>query len=132
MSTAQCSQVPPPASTEQNTLRTSAGDNQKSQLCFASSSWINITPRDVADGKHAKEERDLLYDALTSNPQWLVGRHAHKFFPEWNGICRAHVLSYDAKNKLWLVEEALQQRSAASTEPGWQHADPQLDAWAGE
>ena len=34
----------------------------------------------------------------------LVGRHAHKFFPEWNGICLAHVISYDAKNKLWLVK----------------------------
>ena len=73
-------------------------------LLHPTSSWINITPRDVADGKHAKEERDLLYDALTRNPQWLVGRHAHKFFPEWNGICLAHVISYDAKNKLWLVK----------------------------
>jgi hypothetical protein len=41
-------------------------------LLHPTSGWINITPRDVADGKHAKEERDLLYDALTSNPQWLL------------------------------------------------------------
>ena len=30
-------------------------------LLHPTSSWINITPRDVADGKHAKEERDLLH-----------------------------------------------------------------------
>jgi hypothetical protein len=41
--------------------------------------------------------------AMTNNPQWLIGRHAHKFFPEWNGICRAIVNSYNANRKLWTV-----------------------------
>ena len=72
-------------------------------LLHPTSSWINITPQTVTEGEHAQRERSLLQDALTNNPQWLIGRHAHKFFPEWNGICRAIVNSYNASKKLWTV-----------------------------
>eukprot|EP01047_Picozoa_sp_COSAG01_P023623 COSAG01_NODE_1435_length_10315_cov_5.427075_7_plen_162_part_00 len=72
-------------------------------LLHPTSSWINITPQTVTEGEHAQRERGLLQEALTNNPQWLIGRHAHKFFPEWNGICRAIVNSYNANKKLWTV-----------------------------
>ena len=51
-------------------------------LLHPTSSWINITPQTVTEGEHAQHERSLLQDALTNNPQWLIGRHAHKFFPD--------------------------------------------------
>eukprot|EP01047_Picozoa_sp_COSAG01_P068747 COSAG01_NODE_10008_length_2276_cov_2.978870_2_plen_111_part_00 len=70
-------------------------------LLHPTSSWINITPQTVTEGEHAQHERSLLQDALTNNLQWLIGRHAHKFFPEWNGICHAIVKSYNASKKLW-------------------------------
>ena len=64
-------------------------------LLHPTSSWISIVPRKVDDNKHAEHERSLLRTALTDNPEWLIGRQAHKFFPEWMGTCRAEVTGYD-------------------------------------
>ena len=72
-------------------------------LLHPTSSWISIVPRKIDDNEHAEHERSLLRTALTDNPEWLIGRQAHKFFPEWMGTCRAEVTGYDSKTKLWTV-----------------------------
>ena len=72
-------------------------------LLHPTSSWISIVPRKIDDNEHAERERSLLRTALTDNPEWLIGRQAHKFFPEWMGTCRAEVSGYDSKTKLWTV-----------------------------
>ena len=72
-------------------------------LLHPTSSWISIVPRKIDDNAHAEHERSLLRTALTDNPEWLIGRQAHKFFPEWMGTCRAEVTGYDSKTKLWTV-----------------------------
>ena len=59
---------------------------------------------DGTDGQHAQQEREQLCDARVNNPEWLIGRHAHKLFSEWGGVCRARVTSYDPERKLWSVQ----------------------------
>ena len=73
-------------------------------LLHPTSSYISIIPKDVTDGQHAQQEREQLCDALVNNPEWLIGRHAHKLFSEWGGVCRARVTSYDPERKLWSVQ----------------------------
>ena len=73
-------------------------------ILHPTSSYISIIPKDVTDGQHAQQEREQLCGALVNNPDWLIGRHAHKFFPEWGGVCRARVTGYNATRKLWSVQ----------------------------
>jgi hypothetical protein len=76
---------------------------QRDNLLHPTNSWISVVPRSTDDDAYIHQERVLLYNALSQQPEWFIGRHAHKFFQEWQGICRATVTKYNKQDKLWTV-----------------------------
>jgi hypothetical protein len=71
---------------------------QRDNLLHPTNSWISVVPRSTDDDAYIHQERVLLYNALSQQPEWFIGRHAHKFFREWQGICRATVTKYNKQD----------------------------------
>ena len=66
--------------------------------------FVHIIPEELVTPKDLLRQRQILGACVKQFPEYLIGHEAHRYFKEWDVVCKGRVVGYDRDANYWQIK----------------------------